>query len=80
MGTPPDEKRVVPAEEAARSHARRSIFTSIPVRAGNLISEDVLIAKRPGHGLSPLEWNRVVGRVATADLPEDHMIQWSDLQ
>lgn len=63
-------------EIAARKHARRSIVAATSVRTGEVLTEDNLIAKRPGHGISPIHWDDVVGRTVTTDIEEDMIIHW----
>src|SRR3990170_9048083 len=66
-------------ETGARLHARRSIFTSRPIKTGELFTEENLIAKRPGHGISPLFWDEVIGKRAASDIGEDELILWKHL-
>jgi N,N'-diacetyllegionaminate synthase len=42
--------------------ARKSIHTARPLKIGEIITEDAIIALRPGNGISPMEWNNVIGR------------------
>lgn len=66
-------------EQVSRSHARRSLVTAVPIRAGTVIAAEHLTWKRPGHGISPAEIDSVIGRVAARDLPEDQILTWDDL-
>jgi sialic acid synthase SpsE len=70
------EKRVLPCESAARTHARRSLVAARAIPRGTRITEDMLIAKRPGHGVSPEHTDLVVGRIAGVDLAEDQVLTW----
>jgi sialic acid synthase SpsE len=49
------------------------------LESGHKLSEDDLIAKRPGTGISPMNWDEVIGRSVSRDLPEDHILTWDDL-
>ena len=73
------DKKPLENETAARANARRSIVLVRAVRRGEVLGEDDLICKRPGVGISPLEWDRVLGSRAAADLEEDHILSWDDL-
>jgi len=53
---------------------RKSIVARKEIKAGELFTEDNLVVKRPGSGLSPMEWDRVIGRAATRDFSEDELI------
>jgi N-acetylneuraminate synthase len=72
-------KSATATEDLARKHARRSIVINVAVKRGVALSEAHLTYKRPASGISPVEWDRVVGRRAARDLPEDHVLQWEDL-
>jgi sialic acid synthase SpsE len=63
-------------EKDARLHARRSIFVSRDVRIGEILTEDMLIAKRPGNGISPLDWDRIIGKIANRFIPKDSLLRW----
>lgn len=75
-----DFKHPLPSEAPAREHARRSIVLARDVAAGSVITEDDLTYKRPGQGISPLHWDDVIGMRASADLLEDHLLRWADLE
>lgn len=72
-------KKPLESEATARENARRSIVLSRELKQGEIITEDIMTYKRPGTGISPLEWDRVIGLTAVVDLNEDHVLQWSDL-
>ena len=80
MITNPSDDEFLAAQEAAIVHARRSIVTSRALKEGEELSEDCLTTKRPGGGLSPLEWDNVIGRVVNTDLPGDHQISFEELE
>lgn len=68
--------RDLTAEAPARLHARRSIVAARDIRAGEIITEQMLIPKRPGHGISPVHWDEVVGRTARVDIEADTLLMW----
>ena len=67
---------MLPCEEPARLHARRSLVAARAIPRGTRIGADLLTAKRPGHGISPEHHDLVVGRVARVDLAEDEVLTW----
>lgn len=66
-------------EAEARLHARRSIVAAHDLKAGHVLTEGDLIAKRPAHGISPLHWDEVLGRTLLQDVQEDDILQWKML-
>lgn len=70
---------VTEAEHEKRRQFRRSLVARRPLRAGHVLTEDDLDAKRPGTGISPDESRHVVGRVLHVDVDEDDVIHWEDL-
>lgn len=55
--------------------ARKSIVACRQISSGEKFSEYNLAAKRPGHGISPMHWDTVIGRVAPRDFDIDEMIE-----
>ena len=65
-------KRPTPSESKNRVGARKSIVAACAIRAGERFSEANLAVKRPATGVSPMQWDEMIGRVATRDyLPDD---------
>lgn len=69
-----------PSELLSVKNARRSLVIDHKILKGDLICESMLIAKRPGTGISPLMLDSVIGKRAKIDLEEDHILQWEDLE
>jgi len=55
---------------------RKSIVAAKEIKKGEALSEETLAVKRPGNGISPLEWHRVIGRRAMRDFKKDEMIEY----
>jgi N-acetylneuraminate synthase len=55
--------------------ARRSLVAARAIRKGELITADMLGTKRPGTGLSPMMWSRVVGTRALRDFQQDELLE-----
>lgn len=66
----------VPAasEEKARRCARRSIVALRAIRAGEVITSDMVAVKRPAGGLTPNELQRVIGAAAQQDIDADALL------
>jgi len=68
-------KRPSPSELKNKPVARKSIVAAHPIKAGEAFSEENLMAKRPGTGISPMRWDDVIGRTASRDFSEDELIE-----
>ena len=73
-----DKKTYLPSEEVSRLNARRSWVTNGSVKAGTLITEDNIIAKRPATGISTVK--NILGRTFIKDLSDDHILQQEDIE
>jgi sialic acid synthase SpsE len=60
--------------------ARKSIHAAKALKKGHLLSEDDLIMKRPGDGISPMKLDEVVGKKIKMDIQEDIKISWDILE
>jgi N,N'-diacetyllegionaminate synthase len=67
-------KRPTASEQANLPLVRKSLVAARPIRAGELFSEANLTAKRPGTGISPMQWDAWVGRPASRDFAADELI------
>lgn len=70
-----DEKHVAEAERRNIAVARKSIVAAGPIRKGEVLTEENLAVKRPGNGISPMLWDKVIGRKAVRDYSEDELIE-----
>lgn len=59
--------------------ARKSIHLKKNVTAGTVLSENDIIALRPGDGISAMEWENVIGRKLIINKIEFDKLNWSDL-
>lgn len=70
------EKTVLACEKIPRREARRSLVLTRDMKAGQIIEEKDLLAKRPGTGISPQYMDIIVGRTVVRDLEEDTVLTW----
>lgn len=70
-------KRVMPSEISNLAIARKSIVASQQIYPGEIFTEQNLTAKRPGTGISPMEWNKLIGTVANRLYFTDELIDES---
>ena len=74
-----DQKMVLASEEITRLNARRSIVLNNDVIKGDTITESMITTKRPGTGISPLDWLKIIGKTVNKDLKKNHVLLWNDL-
>lgn len=67
-------KCVSPSEAKNIAAARRSLVAAYPIRKGEPLTVDNVVARRAGAGLSPMLWPLVEGREAPADFDTDEPI------
>lgn len=60
--------------------ARKSIHLKHDVSKDHMLSADDLIMKRPGDGISPMVWEKVIGQKTNRPLSADTKLKWEDLQ
>ncbi len=70
------EKTVLDCEIVPRREARRSLVLTRSMKAGEPITKDDIIPKRPGVGISPVYTDIVIGRKVKTDLTEDTILTW----
>ncbi|MCI9285491.1 MAG: N-acetylneuraminate synthase [Muribaculaceae bacterium] len=68
-------KRVASSEQSNIAVARKSIVASRDIAAGEIFTEDNITVKRPGGGISPMDWDRVIGKRAIRDFGYDTLIE-----
>lgn len=68
-------KEVSDSERKNRAIARKSIVAATSIKKGETFSEDNITVKRPGNGISPMQWNEVMGKAAMRDFEEDELIE-----
>jgi N-acetylneuraminate synthase len=74
------ELKCLPHEEISRRNARRSLVSRVSIAQGQIVSADMLTAKRPGTGISPAEIDKVVGMKAKIDIAADVTLQYDMIE
>jgi len=68
-------KKPSPSELKNKPIARKSIVAARDIIKGEVLSEENIAVKRPGTGISPMEWDNVVGKKAKKNFREDEIIE-----
>jgi N,N'-diacetyllegionaminate synthase len=59
---------------------RKSLHVNKDLRKGSILRESDLLALRPGDGISPMEWENILGKVLLVDYTSFQKIKISDLK
>ncbi len=68
-------KEVSASEAKNKPIARKSIVASKSIKKGDFFTEENITVKRPGMGISPMQWDEIVGKMAKKDFEEDDLIE-----
>lgn len=68
------EKKPTNSEQNNITVGRKSIVARRHIKSGEIFSEENIICKRPGNGLSPMLWDSVIGKKAKKDFDADEFI------
>jgi N,N'-diacetyllegionaminate synthase len=68
-------KRLTPSEERNITVARKSVVASVGVSLGEKFTEKNIGTKRPGTGISPMQWDKLIGQIAKREYTPDEFIE-----
>jgi N,N'-diacetyllegionaminate synthase len=68
-------KKPSPSELKNKPIARKSIVAARNIAKGEVFTEENLTVKRPGTGINPMQWDEVIGRMATRSYKTDEAIE-----
>lgn len=69
------KKKVTDSEKENIQVARKSIVAAVPIKQGDMYTEENITVKRPGTGISPMRWNEILGQTADRDFEADELIE-----
>ena len=69
-----DELKCLESEIHTRDSVRRSAVSRREIKKGEPLTEDMIIYKRPGDGISPRETEKLMGKKSVRDIPKDEKI------
>ena len=67
-------KKPSKSEEPNIASARKSIVASRSIKKGEIFTEQNITIKRPGTGISPMEWDSMIDKVAKHDYEKDDLL------
>jgi len=67
-------KKVLELEKENRIKLRKSVVANVDINKGAIIREEMIGLKRPGHGIQPIDFYKVIGKTTKSDIPEGSVI------
>jgi N,N'-diacetyllegionaminate synthase len=68
------------SEKKISEIARKSIVAKSKINKGVIITQDLLMIKRPGTGILPKDINKVLGKKTKNFISKDSLLSWEDLE
>jgi N,N'-diacetyllegionaminate synthase len=68
------KKNPSPSESVNIDIVRKSIVANQIIKKGDLLTNENITVKRPGGGMSPMQWDEVIGTTASKDYNADELI------
>jgi N-acetylneuraminate synthase/N,N'-diacetyllegionaminate synthase len=73
-------KRPTAEERDTARVARRSVAAAVDIAAGTVLTEAMLVCRRPATGIEPRDLPRLMGRVAAAPIHAGTALQWGQIE
>jgi len=74
------KKQPLASELNSIKYARRSLYYNSDLKKGLVLSENDIIALRPGTGISPVEYDRILGKKLIKNVTRNEPIRLSDFE
>ena len=58
---------------------RKSIVAKRNIKKGETLTEENITTKRPGNGINPMNWNKIIEKKAYIDIPKDKPLSFGDI-
>jgi len=68
-------KRNTASESKNKSNVRKSIVALCNIKKGEMFSEKNLTTKRPGTGITPMQWDNIIGTISKRDFIKNELIE-----
>ena len=68
-------KKVMPSEAENRDIVRKSMVAIKEIKKGDIFTSENLSTKRPGNGISPMNWNLIIGKSSKHNYEIDELIK-----
>ena len=68
------EKKPSPSESVNIDVVRKSIVANQKINKGDILTDKNITIKRPGKGISPMQWDEIIGTIAVKNYKLDDLI------
>lgn len=68
------------SEEKIKKIARKSIVANANIKKGEIIKKGMIIIKRPGTGIEPKYFAKILGKKAKKGIKKDELISWDSIK
>lgn len=75
-----EEKKPIKSEKNSIKYARRSIVADQEISKGIIITSDMIAFKRPGTGINPKLYEKLIGMKAKRNIKNDEILSWDDVE
>ncbi len=72
------KRKILRSEKKSRINARRSLYAQGKIEKSKKILDKNIIAKRPGGGISPLHYKKIIGKKLRKNVKNEHKFSWKD--
>ena len=59
---------------------RKSLVAAGNIKAGAVITQEMIAIKRPGYGIAPADMEKTLGRRVKRDKRKDELLTWEDVE
>jgi N-acetylneuraminate synthase len=73
-------KKPTKEEEKIKKVVRKSIVAKVGLPMGKAITEQMLDIKRPGTGIEPEYWDKIIGKKARREIKKDEVLTWKMIE
>jgi sialic acid synthase SpsE len=63
-----------------KKNNRKSLVIEKNIEKGMILNKEYISIKRPGYGIEPKDFYKVIGKKTLKKLKKDHVIKWSDIK
>ena len=75
-----NEEQFLESQQAAILHARRSLYFNKSLPINHVVTKSDIIPKRPGNGISVMDYQKIIGKKLKKNVEADEKIDWTHFE